>query len=196
MGRKQVQYFFAFQSPFAALADSRIDDLIARAGAELIPVPVVPPPAPPPQGIAAQLHEFRMSYAAEDAERWARKLGLSWQMPEPRIVDTTDAAAGYYCARDRGKERGYRNAVFHARWGEGRHIGDHAVLADCAETAGVSRAEFLDALQTKRYHDEVPKALQRCFENRIFGVPIFVVDGQRFWGNDRIDVLMEELERA
>jgi 2-hydroxychromene-2-carboxylate isomerase len=196
MPRRVVRYYFSFPSPFAALADSRIDDLVTRAGGELDPIPVVPPQQPPPPGLAAQLQEFKLSYMLEDTERWARKLGIPWKIPEPRIVDSTDAAAGYYFARARGKERGYRNAVFRARWGEGRNIADREVLAACAERVGLPRAEFVEALDDARCRDEVPKALVRCMEDRIFGVPLFVVDGKRFWGNDRLDFLVEELKRG
>ena len=196
MASKQVKYYFAFPSPFAALADSRIDDLIAQAGAELVPIPIVPPPTVPPTGIAAQIAEAKLSYLLEDAERWALKLGVPWHAPAQAAVDSTDAAAGHYFARDKGKERGYRNAVFHARWGEGRNIGDREVLADCAVKAGLPRAEFLEALSSKRYHDEVPKALMLCMQDKIFGVPIFVVDGKRYWGNDRLDVLADALKKG
>lgn len=195
MARKQVKYYFAFQSPFAALADSRIDDLIAQAGAELVPIPIVPPPAEPPTGIAAQIHEAKLSYLFEDAARWAHKLGLAWRQPEQIAIDANDAAAGHYFAREKGKERGYRNAVFRARWSEGRNIADREVLADCAVKAGLSRTEFLEALTSKRYHDEVPKALMLCMQDKIFGVPIFVVDGKRFWGNDRLEFLADELKK-
>jgi len=194
MAGKHVKYYFAFPSPFAALADSRIDDLIAQAGAELMPIPIVPPPTDPPTGIAAQIAEAKLSYLLEDAERWAHKLGLPWHAPAQVSVDSTDAAAGYYFARDKGKERGYRNAVFRARWGEGRNIADREVLADCAVKAGLARSEFLEALSSKRYHDEVPKALILCMQDKIFGVPIFVVDGKRYWGNDRLDVLADALK--
>ena len=190
---RTIKYFFAFPSPFAALADTRIDDLVAKAGAVLEPIPVVPPQQPGPTGLAAQLAEFKLSYLLEDAGRWARKLGVPWNPPAQRTVDGTDAAAGYYFASARAKERGYRNAVFSARWSEGRDIDDHAVLADCAVKAGLARDAFIDALRTKQYHDEVPKALMLCMEERIFGVPIFVVDGKRFWGNDRLEFLTEEL---
>ncbi len=188
-----VKYFFAFQSPFAALADSRIDELVARAGGELVPIPVVPPPMPPPAGLAATIQEFKISYLLEDAARWAKKLGVAWKPPEPGSVDATDATAGYFFARDKGRERGYRNAVFKARWSEGRDIGSRDVLASCAQAAGLARGEFDDALQSGRYHEEVPKALQLCMQDRIFGVPIFVVNGKRFWGNDRLDFVVEEL---
>jgi len=196
MAAKQVKYYFAFPSPFAALADSRIDDLIAQAGAELVPIPIVPPPTDPPTGIAAQIAEAKLSYLLEDAERWAHKLGLPWRAPAQVAVDSTAAVAGYYFAREKGKERGYRNAVFRARWGEGRNIGDREVLAECAVKAGLSRAEFLEALDSKRYHDEVPKALMLCMQDKIFGVPIFVLDGKRYWGNDRLDVLADALKKG
>lgn len=190
---RTVKYFFAFPSPFAALADTRIDDLVAKAGAVLEPIPIVPPQQPAATGIAEQLAEFKLSYLLEDAGRWAKKLGVPWNPPQQRTVDSTDAAAGYYFARAQGKERGYRNAVFRARWSEGRDIGDHAVLADCAASAGLARDAFLSALSTKQFHDEVPKALMLCMQERIFGVPIFVVDGKRFWGNDRLEFLAEAL---
>ena len=199
MARKQVKYFFAFPSPFAALADTRIDEIVSQAGAELVPIPIVPPPGPPPTGIAAQLQQFKMSYLLEDAARWAKRLGVPWKPPalNPTTpLDTTDAAAGYYYAREKGKERAYRNAVFRTRWSEGQDIGDRGVLAECAAKAGLPRDEFLKAIDDERYRGEVPKALMLCLEDQIFGVPIFVVDGKRFWGNDRVEVLAEELKRA
>ena len=193
MSQKQVQYFFAFPSPFAALADARIDDLVRGVGAELVPIPIVPPQQPPPEGLAAQIQEFKASYSREDAERWARRLGLPWNAPEQGTVDSTDAVAGWYFAREKGAERAYRNAVFCARWAEGRDIGNHEVLADCAERAGLPRGEFLEALRKKQYHDEIPKALALCIQEKVFGVPLFVVNGKRLWGNDRLDFLVEEL---
>ena len=82
MATKQVKYYFAFQSPFAALADSRIDDLIAQAGAELVPIPIVPPPSEPPTGIAAQIQEAKLSYLREDAARWRKLINDTGLKPQ------------------------------------------------------------------------------------------------------------------
>ncbi len=194
MAGKHVKYYFAFQSPFAALADTQIDDLVARVGATLEPIPVVPPPMPVSEGVAAAIRDFRVSYAIEDSARWAHRLGIPWKPPEPRDVDSTDASAGVYVVREHGDERAYRNAVFRARWSEGRNIGDRQLLAHCAEKAGVARDRFLPGIDDPRYRHQVQAALQRCMEDRIFGVPIFVVDGQRLWGNDRLDFLEEALK--
>src|SRR5207244_12251698 len=120
MAPNRVKYFFAFGSPFAALADARIDDLVTGAGAELVPIPIVPPQiGSPASGVAAQLQEFKLSYGREDAARWARKLRIPWN-PHAAAVDTTDAAAGCYFAAAAGNVRAYRYAVCRAGLSEGR----------------------------------------------------------------------------
>jgi 2-hydroxychromene-2-carboxylate isomerase len=188
-----VTFYFSFQSPYAALASFRIDDLLAGMGVELDPVPVVPPPSDPPTGLAAQILEFKRSYMLEDAARWANKLNIPWRVPAQREVDVTDASAGYMFARTKGLERDFRNAVFRARWCEGKNIGDHDVLVECAEDCRLSPTEFLQVLRSKTHHHQVEEALLRCLEDEVFGVPLFVANGKRFWGNDRIDFLLEEL---
>lgn len=196
MPQKKVAFFFAFPSPFAALASFRVDDIVADAGAVLDPVPVVPPPSAPLTGLAAQLQEFKLDYLYEDAARWARKLHIPWKEPARGRVDASDATAGYLFARTKGVERDFRNAVFRARWCEGKDIAAQDVLVDCAEECRLSVNEFLQSLRSRKYHEEIPAALARCLEERVFGVPMFIVNGKRFWGNDRLDFLAEELKRA
>ncbi len=195
MGAKVLRYYFGFASPFAALADSRIDALVAEVGAELDPIPISAPPADPPEGIAAVLLEYKSSYQYEDAARWARKLGLPWHSSAPpqEPVDTLDASVGYYVARERSAGGEYRRGVFRARWAEGRDIADRAVLGDCARDAGLSADDFLKRLDDEHYRNAVWTRAAAGLKDRVFGVPLFVVDGERFWGNDRLEFLRDAL---
>jgi 2-hydroxychromene-2-carboxylate isomerase len=198
MAPKVIRYYFGFASPFSALADARIDALVEEAGAELDPIPVTAPPSEPPQGFAAMLLEYKRSYQYQDAARWARKLGLPWHsaLPPQEPVDTLDASAGYYVAREKGAERAYRNRVFRAYWAEGRDIDDRDILGDCARDAGLSREDFLRGLDDRRYRDALSARAMAGLEDRVFGVPLFVVEGERFWGNDRLDFLLDTLRGA
>lgn len=192
MPPKLVRYYFGFASPFAALADARIDALCEEAGAELDPIPITAPPAPQPEGFAATIAEAKRSYQYDDAARWARKLGLPWNPPE-ESADGVDASLGYYVARERDAEQPYRNRVFRARWAEGRDIADREVLGDCAADAGLVRDEFLKSLDEERYRDKLWSRAAEGLQDHVFGVPLFVVDGERFWGNDRLEFLIEAL---
>ncbi len=197
MASKVVRYYFGFASPFSALADARIDGLVEEAGAELDPIPVTAPPSEPPQGFAATLQEYKRSYNYADAARWAHKLGLPWHSSEPpqQPVDALDASAGYYVAREKGAERAYRNGVFRAYWAQGRNINDRHVLGDCARDAGLSRDAFLKELDDQQYREALLARAMAGLEDRVFGVPLFVVDGERFWGNDRLEFLRDALRR-
>ena len=195
MAPKVVRYYFSFASPFAALADARIDALIERVGADLDPIPLVAPPPEPAEGIAAVLLEHKRSYQYEDAARWARKLALPWYSSAPPrgLVDALDASIGYYVAREKGTEGVYRNGVFRARWAEGRDIADRDVLRDCARDVGLSGDEFLKRLDDEQYRDAFWARAAAGLEDRVFGVPLFVLDGERFWGNDRLEPLLDAL---
>lgn len=112
-----VRDYFSFLSPFAALADARIDALLAPTGARLEPRPVVPPPSDPPQGIAApQIQEFKVSYVIEGAARWARRLGVTIQLPDPPFIDVSEASAAWFYANESGRACEYCRAVFTARF--------------------------------------------------------------------------------
>ncbi len=195
MAPKVVRYYFGFASPFAALADARIDTLVEEVGADLDPIPLVAPPSEPPAGFAATLLEHKRSYQHEDAARWARKLGLPWHSSAPPKlpVDAMDASIGYYIAREQRAERAYRNGVFRARWAAGRDIADRDVLGGCARDAGFSRDDFLQRLDDEHYRNAFWARGAAGIEDRVFGVPLFVVDGERFWGNDRLDFLLDAL---
>ena len=193
MTRKMVRYYFSFASPFAALADAQIDALIEKAGADLDPIPINAPPSEPPEGFAAILEEHKRSYQYEDAARWARKLGLAWHSAAPpeRPVDAQEASIGYYIAHEKQAERAYRNGVFRACWAEGRDIADRDVLGGCARDAGLSPDDFLKRLDQEEYRNAVMARAMAGLEDRVFGVPFFVVDGERFWGNDRLEFLLD-----
>jgi 2-hydroxychromene-2-carboxylate isomerase len=195
MASRVVRYYFSFASPFAALADARIDALVGQAGAELDPIPLTAPPSEPPEGFAATLL-YKRSYQFEDAARWARKLGLPWHSSAPprRPVDALDASLGYYVAREKRLERAYRNRMFRACWAEGRDIDDRDVLGACARDAGLSHDDFLKGLDDQHSHEVLLARALTGLEERVFGVPIFVVDGERFWGNDRLDFLFDALQ--
>jgi 2-hydroxychromene-2-carboxylate isomerase len=195
MARKTVRYYFSFGSPFAALADTRIDALVEPVGADLEPIPIVAPPADPPEGVAATLQELKSSYQYEDAARSARKLGLPWHSSalSQRPVEAMDASIGYYVAREESAERAYRQRVFRAFWAEGRDIDDRNVLGDCARDAGLSRDDFMKRLDDEQYRNTFITQAMLGIEDRVFGVPFFILDGERFWGNDRLDVLLDAL---
>jgi 2-hydroxychromene-2-carboxylate isomerase len=83
--------------------------------------------------------------------------------------------------------------LYDAVFGAGTTPGDDAALARIAGSCGVRAADFLAALDapgTARRHDET---IAEALAAGVFGVPSFVVNGELFWGNDRLVLLRHHL---
>ena len=76
-------------------------------------------------------------------------------------------------------------------WSQETDIGDSAVVAAALNDAGLPGDDFVADAQSKAdaYKDLVAKDSQSAIDANIFGAPSFVVDGQVFWGQDRLDML-------
>lgn len=101
---------------------------------------------------------------------------------------------GCYFAREPERERAYRRAVLAAHWGDGSDISERAVLQRCALGSGIDPDAFLQALDATPYREVLASGHARAERERVFGVPFFIVEDQRFWGNDRLDALVNHLQ--
>lgn len=81
-------------------------------------------------------------------------------------------------AGNEGKQDALVEALFHAYFAEGRNIGDHAVMADIAESVGLDRRRVETMLASGEGADEVHEELNRARQTGISGVPTFMIAGQ------------------
>ena len=79
------------------------------------------------------------------------------------------------------------HAITRAVWAEEKDVAEEAVIRDCLTGAGFDPAlADKDLLQSA---DAYSRNLEDAVENGVFGAPFYVIDGQRFWGQDRIEDL-------
>lgn len=94
-----------------------------------------------------------------------------------RTPNTIDAHRLIWFAGQHGTQDAAMEAVFKAYFIEGRDVGDHAVLADCAAEAGLPRQAVLDFLATDLADKEMRAADRAAREAGVSGVPSFFLDG-------------------
>ena len=184
----EIRAYFAFRSPYSRLGLHKL----ARAGVAVQLVAFTGPP----EGVVmedAMRNPVKLAYLREDVLRMTRRMGLPLARPDPFDIDFTAANRAFVAAAAAGKAMDYAIAVSDARWGEGRNVSDRAVLRDCMAAVGLD-PELAEDAQT---HPGVANTLrgQRTLIERdqVFGVPFVVAGGRRYWGHDRIDLMLEEL---
>ncbi len=189
-GGAPVEFWFDFSSPFAYLASQRIDELCALYGREVDWRPLLlgavfqRTGAVSPAGLP-----LKGDYSNRDLHRCARAMGLPVAYPPnfPFLSVTPARALCWLKDRDADLARRVGRRLFAACFGEGRDISGAPALLEIAAGEGADAAaleEGLGADATKRrFREEVEAGLAAG----VCGAPFFIVDGEPFWGADRLD---------
>ncbi|SRR5579875_203712 len=197
----QIHFYFDFFSPYSYLASVQIGPLAERNHSNVVYHVVDNQVIKANAGTTGRPNHAlppKYRYLRADLARWARRYGVPLVSPEsvshmdhtipPRI------GRGFIVARRRGSELKYMAAAFRKIWGEGLEMNE-AMLRELAPEAGFSADAFINAIDSEEVRKEAEREIAEASERGVFGVPSFLVDGELFWGNDRLEML-EELLRS
>ena len=190
----QVDYFFDYVSPFSFLANTQLAGVAERTGAEFVYRPfflggvMQATGNSPPVTVAAKAR-----YMPSDIQRWCARYGVALT-PNPHFpVNTIHAMRGALVAQERGDLPVYQEALFRAVWQEAKNVGDPQVLRDVVKAAGLDADGILSRIGEQEIKDRLRANTEDAVERGAFGAPTFFLDGEMFFGNDRLDFLEEKL---
>ena len=196
-----IDYFLAPQSPWTYLGHERFIRVAADAGAtvRVLPVDLGGKIFPVSGGLPlGQRPPQRQAYRLQELARWRDFLGLPLNVkpkffPVPgddaaRLIVAVDLADGTAAAMR------LTGAVLTAVWAQERDIARAAtrteLLAECGLAA--QRAEDAKAPEVQATYE---RNTQQAIDASVFGAPSYVVDGEIFWGQDRLELLQRRLAR-
>ncbi|AEG92003.1 2-hydroxychromene-2-carboxylate isomerase-like protein [Ramlibacter tataouinensis TTB310] len=193
---KQVDFYFDVGSPAAYLAWTQLPRLAAETGAAVRHQPMLlggvfqATGNQSPMNVPAKGH-----YMQADLERFARRYGVPFRHNPFFPINTLTLMRGATGVQLREPARlaAYVDAVFRAIWVEGRDMNDPAVVGQALAAAGFQPEVLLALTQQPEVKERLKTATQEAVARGVFGAPTFFVDGQMFWGQDRIDFVKEAL---
>ena len=183
-------------SPWVYLAGSRPAQIAARHGCALVYRPVDPAGLFAQTGglMLAQRHESRRDYRLQELARWSRHLGLPLN-PRPAFAGANPAPASYAIIAAQSAARAGRGGDIHALvhalgrafWAEERDIADDAVIGDCLAACGFARGLTMSGMLEGA--ETYARNLTEAVAAGAFGFPFYIVEGAKFWGQDRLEML-------
>ncbi len=202
MNAPDLEFWFEFGSTYSYLAAARIEDAAASAGVRVRWEPFLLGPIFAEQGwddSPFNIYPAKGRYMWRDMERLCSKHGIPLAKPS-RFPRSGVAAARVAClakATSAPWLPGFVRAVFRANFAEDREIGDAAEVRSILDELGQPGAELVEQAQTPENKQRLREHTHRAIELGIFGAPSFVVEGELFWGNDRLeDALMWHTEHT
>jgi 2-hydroxychromene-2-carboxylate isomerase len=185
-----IDFYFDFSSPYGYLASTRIDALAARHGREVNWRPILLGPAFKASGNAPLVGQpLKGAYSVRDFIRTAKHLGIPFNMPSPFPIGTQNAARAFYWLgdRDMAQAKKLAQAFFNAFYVLGRDISSTETVVDIAAANGVDAGVLGTALADPAVKDRLRNEVEASLARGVFGSPYFIIDGEPFWGNDRLD---------
>ncbi len=192
-----IEFYFDFSSPYGYLASECIDDMADRHDRDVIWRPFLMGVAMKVTGSSPVVNRPMLGeYSRRDMVRSARRHKVPFQFPDPFPIATVAACrAVYWMERtDADGARPLAKALYRAYFADGRNISEAEVVADVAAESGADRAALLAGVQEPAIKDRLKEVTNDAIERGIFGSPFFIVDGEPFWGHDRMDEVDRWLE--
>lgn len=187
-----IEFYFDFASPYGYLGAKRIDALAARHGREVRWKPVLLGPIMKQIGTQPiRSLPVRGPYLEQDAARFAAFLGVPFTLPAQwPIAALAPSRAVWWLADERpALAHDLAVALYAAHWGRGEDIAAPEAVVRIAAGLGLDAAETADAIQRPEVKDRLRAETEAAAAKGVFGSPFFLLDGEGFWGADRLDQL-------
>ena len=197
-----VDYYFAPQSPWSYLGHLRFWDIARSAGAAIrvLPVDLGGKVFPVSGGLpVAKRAPQRQAYRLVELKRFGELLGQPINLQPKYFPVNGDDAARLIIAVDLHEgshaAMGLADTLMRAVWVQDRHIADEAVLAAALAERELPARRLGDA-HSQTVQERYEADSQAAIDAGVFGAPSYVVDGEIFWGQDRLDFLQRRLAQG
>jgi 2-hydroxychromene-2-carboxylate isomerase len=194
-----VDYYFTPQSPWTYLGHERFAQIARAADAKVrvLPVDLGGKVFPVSGGLpVGQRAPQRQAYRLLELQRYSDHLRAPINVKPKYFPVSGDESARLIIAVDMhdGSDAAMKisGAVFSAVWVRERHIADEKVLAELLAECGLDPAR-LEQSHSQAVQERYEANTQQAIDAGVFGAPSFVVNGEIFWGQDRLDFVERRL---
>lgn len=195
-----IEFWFDFVSPYAYIAAQQIEQIAERHQRSVDWRPILlgavfkvtgssPLTTRPP---------IMANYFLHDFQRSARFAGVPFVMPEPFPIMTQNIArAGWWVKQTAPHKMGeFVRTATRAYFSGPAALNDPTWIAGLVNDLGLDGAAAAAACEDPHYKEQLRNACDQAVAQGIFGAPWMVVDGEPFWGNDRLPQLEQWLAKS
>jgi 2-hydroxychromene-2-carboxylate isomerase len=194
---RHIDYYFSLQSPWAYIGHKLFREVVSAYDLKVNHKPVVLVDLFSETGGLPLLkrHPVRQRYRLVELQRWRDKRGLNFHLQPANWPFNARLADGVVIsATEAGHDPDpFLRKAFAAVWEDQLNLADAVTLIKLADDSGLPGKQLVD----RSGSDEIGKAYEQNRQDAlaadVFGSPAYVLDGEVFWGQDRIELLVDAL---
>jgi 2-hydroxychromene-2-carboxylate isomerase len=188
-----IDFYFDIISPYSYIAHKKIQKIKEQQKIIFNYKPILLGGLHNLAGISAPaFNKYKMKNMQSDCELVSKKNNISfiWNLKFP--INSLSIMRGYLSVEDSQKED-YLNIFFNAYWRDNLDLSSEKEFSKLLESLKIDSKIFLDKITQQSIKDTLKQLTNDAFEKEVFGAPTFIVNNKIFWGQDRLEYALEEL---
>ena len=141
---------------------------------------------------APAFNKFKLKNMKNDCELISKKNKISFIWNSKFPINSLYIMRGYL-AVEVSKKKEYLETFFNAYWQNDIDLTDEKNIIHLLENLSINHEDFFKSISKQEIKDELKNFTSEAFKKEIFGAPTFVVNNKIFWGQDRLDYALDEL---
>ena len=194
---RQVDYFFALYSPWSFLGHKLLTEIATRHKLRLVyrPTPLIDLFSETGGKPLAERPESRQRYRWMELQRWRDKRGIALNLkpkywPYPSTLADRCVIALNMIEHDPNT---YVTLAYKAVWEKDLNLADETIISSLLTASGLKAQDVIAAANSDMAHSIYRDNKQAAVAAGVFGAPSYVIDGEVFWGQDRLELLDDML---
>ena len=188
-----IDFYFDIISPYSYIAHKKIQKIKEHQKVIFNYKPILLGGLHNLAGInAPAFNKFKIKNMKSDCELVSKKNSISfkWNLKFP--INSLPIMRGYLSVED-GQKEDYLNIFFDAYWRDNLDLSSDKEFSKLLESLKIDSKIFFEKITQQSIKDTLKKFTNDAFEKEVFGAPTFIVDNKIFWGQDRLEYALEEL---
>lgn len=194
---RQVDYFFALYSPWSYLGHKQLTEIATRHKVKLVyrPTPLIELFAETGGLPLAQRPESRQRYRWMELQRWRDKRGVALNLRPKywRYQSTLADRCVIALNLIEHDPNTYVTLAYKAVWEKDLNLDDDVIVASLLMASGLKAQDVIAAANSDMAQAIYRDNRQAAVAAGVFGAPSYVIEGEVFWGQDRLDLLDDML---
>ena len=188
-----IDFYFDIISPYSYIAHKKIQKIKEQQKIIFDYKPILLGGLHNLAGISAPaFNKYKIKNMQSDCELVSKKNNISfiWNLKFP--INSLPIMRGYLSVEDSQKED-YLNIFFNAYWRDNLDLSSEKEFSKLLENLKIDSKIFFDKISKQSIKDTLKQLTNDAFEKEVFGAPTFIVNNKIFWGQDRLEYALEEL---